>query len=83
WTDDSRTTAPGQRRRYSHFNPGDSKSLPNNRTAKVHLFINLGMPLQSDNRKFYDYLTIKATTVTIQRLGYRLNNVIKKNSEQL
>ena len=40
---------------------GDSKSLPNNRTAKVHLFINLGMPLQSDNRKFYDYLTIKAT----------------------
>ena len=26
---------------------GDSKSLPNNRTAKVHLFIHTRVPLQS------------------------------------
>ena len=35
---DSQTAAPGQRHHYLHTVHGDSKSLPNNRTAKVQLF---------------------------------------------
>ena len=58
WTVDSRTAVPGQRHRYSHFNPGDSKSLPNNRTAKVRTFFRSHLFYIFDRRMFYDYLTI-------------------------
>ncbi len=35
---DSQTAMPGQRHHYLHTAHGDSKSLPNNRTAKVRFF---------------------------------------------
>ena len=68
WTVDSRTAVPGQRHRYSHFNPGDSKSLPNNRTAKVRTFFLSHAPLQFEKQIFYDYLTIYFNAFSISVL---------------
>ena len=45
---------------------GDSKSLPNNRTAKVHIIMYMSEPFARSTSHFYDYLTFTCKTNTLK-----------------